>query len=155
MRTAGSSRALATSNYGNDSIVKVDTKSGANARVLVRFALPSIPAGCQVVDAQLRLYAGSYKSGRTLQALRLGAAWTEQGVTWSNQPAPAGAAATAASAGGYVQWSVGAQVQTMYSGANHGFLVRDSAEGGNGIEQGFHSREKGTDNPPRLVITFG
>ncbi len=132
----------------------LDTKAGANARVLVRFALPAIPAGCQVVDAQLRLYASSHKAGRTLQALRLGAGWTEQSVSWSNQPAPTGAAATAPSTGGYVQWSVGSQVQNMY-GANHGFLVRDSTEGGNGIEQGFHSREKGTDNPPQLVIRFG
>jgi large repetitive protein len=43
----------------------------------------------------------------------------------------------------------------MYDGGNNGFLVRDSVEGGKGVEQGFHSREKGTDNPPRLVITFG
>lgn len=42
----------------------------------------------------------------------------------------------------------------MYSGANHGFVIRDSVENGNGVEQGFHSREKGTDNPPQLVITF-
>jgi hypothetical protein len=42
----------------------------------------------------------------------------------------------------------------MYSGANHGFLIRDSVENGNGTEQAFHSREKGTDNPPQLVITF-
>jgi hypothetical protein len=43
----------------------------------------------------------------------------------------------------------------MYSGANHGFLARDSAEGGSGVEQGVHSREKGNDNPPQLVIRFG
>ena len=42
-----------------------------------------------------------------------------------------------------------------YAGSNHGFLVRDSIEGGGGLEQGFHSREKGTDEPPRLVIVFG
>jgi hypothetical protein len=23
------------------------------------------------------------------------------------------------------------------------------------VEQGFNSREKGSDNPPRLVVTFG
>ena len=45
--------------------------------------------------------------------------------------------------------------KAMYSGGNNGFVIRDAAESGGGIEQGFHSREKGTDNPPRLVITFG
>jgi hypothetical protein len=26
---------------------------------------------------------------------------------------------------------------------------------GGGLEQGFHSRQKGTDEPPRLVVAFG
>jgi hypothetical protein len=43
----------------------------------------------------------------------------------------------------------------MYSSGNNGFLVRDSVENGSGVEQGFNSREKGSDNPPRLVVTFG
>jgi hypothetical protein len=46
-------------------------------------------------------------------------------------------------------------VQNLYSDGNHGFLIRDRVENGNGVEQNFHSREKGTDNPPQLVITFG
>jgi large repetitive protein len=145
----------ATSNYGNDSVLKVDTKSGANARLLVRFALPAIPSGCQVVGVNLRLYASSYKEGRTLEALGLAASWTEGAVTWNNQPATTGAAATAASGPGYREWTVTSQVQGMYSGANHGLVVRDRTENGGGIEQGFHSREKGTDNPPQLVVTFG
>ena len=43
----------------------------------------------------------------------------------------------------------------MYAaGANHG-LIRDATENGGGLDQSFNSREKGTDNPPRLVLTFG
>ena len=127
----------ATSNYGNDSILKVDTKSGADARLVIRFALPSLPSGCRVADAKLHLYASSYKTGRTLNALRLGGSWTEGAITWSNQPAATGTAATAPSAGGSVTWTVPSQVQAMYDGGNNGFLVRDHVEGGNGIEQGF------------------
>jgi hypothetical protein len=144
----------ATSNYREDSILKVDSKSGANARALVRFTLPAIPAGCQVVDARLRLYASSYKTGRTIEAVALASAWSESTVTWSNQPTATGPVATVASGSGYREWSVAAQVANMYA-ANNGFLVRDATENGNGIEQGFHSREKGTDNPPQLVVTFG
>jgi hypothetical protein len=136
--------------------VKVDTKAGANARALFRFTLPALPSDCRVSDAKLRLYASSSKPGRTLEAVRLGAAWTESGVTWSSQPAPTGAAASASSpsTSRYVEWNVTSQVESMYSGATHGFLIRDSFENGNGIEQAFHGREKGTDNPPELVITF-
>jgi hypothetical protein len=90
-----------------------------------------------------------------LQALQVAAAWSEGGVTWSNQPGTTGQAATAAAGSGYRVWAVTAQVQSMYAGSNHGFLVRDASEGGGGLEQGFHSREKGTDQPPQLVIAFG
>ena len=144
-------------NYGTDSVLKVDTKSGANARAVVRFNLPEVPAGCQITDAKLRLYATSYKAGRTLQALRLNGPWTETNVTWNNQPTVTGTAAPAASptSNRYVEWGVVSHLQSMYAGSNHGFLVRDSVENGGGLDQAFHSREKGTDNPPRLVITFG
>ena len=73
-------------NYGTDSVLKVDTKSASNARALVRFNLPAIPAGCTVTSAKLRLHASSYKAGRQLRAFRLNAAWTEGGVRWNNQP---------------------------------------------------------------------
>jgi hypothetical protein len=66
-----------------------------------------------------------------------------------------GAAATAKSGFGYREWTVTSQVQAMYApGANNGFLIRDASENGGGLDQGFHSREKGTDNPPQLVISF-
>jgi hypothetical protein len=145
----------AAKNNGGDSVLKVDSKSGGNARALLKFNLPTIPAGCDVVSAKLRLYASSYKEGRTLQAIRLGASWTENGVTWANQPATTGTAATTTSGFGHRDWTVTNQVQAMYApGANHGFLIRDASEGGGGLDQAFHSREKLTDNPPQLVIGF-
>jgi hypothetical protein len=147
-----------TSNFGGDSALKVDSKSGnGNARALVRFALPQIPAGCRVTGATLRLYAASYKAGRTLQAFRLGATFLEGGVNWNSQPATTGTAATApsASSAGYVQWSVTSHAQAMYTGTNTGFLIRDATENGPGMDQSFNSREKGADNPPQLVVTFG
>jgi hypothetical protein len=145
----------ATSNYGSDSAIKVDTKAGANARVLVRFGLPAIPSGCRVVAAKLRMYANSYKTGRTLQAAPLTASWNESSVTWTNQPAAGDPAASVGSGSGYREWDVGQQVSGMYASGNHGFVIRDASEDGQGVEQAFNSREKGTDNPPQLVVTFG
>jgi hypothetical protein len=144
-----------TSNYGNDSVLKVDTKSAANARALVRFTLPTVPDGCGVVDAELRLYASSSKPDRTLEVARVARPWTESSVTWVNQPVTTGSAATAASGEGWLSWKVASQVQGMYAEGNFGFLVKDLVENGVGIEQQFHSREKSPDNPPELVITFG
>jgi hypothetical protein len=147
----------ATNNFGSDSVLKVDSKSGGNARALVRFALPAIPAGCTVKSATLRMYSGSYKEGRTLQVNRLLAAWTEGAVNWNTQPGANGTNvfAQSRSSAGYVEWAVTAHVQAMYTLGNHGFLIRDASENGAGMEQSFNSREKGADNPPQLVITFG
>jgi hypothetical protein len=142
-------------NKGFDSILKVQSKGPSdNFRALVRFTLPAVPAGCSLQSATLRLYAASAAGGRTLQALRLAGSWTEGGVTWSNQPATTGTAATTASGTGYRQWSVTAQVQAMYAGTNNGFLIRDAVENNAGAEQQLHSREKGQ-NTPQLVLTFG
>jgi parallel beta-helix repeat protein len=143
-----------SSNKGSDSILKLMSKSGSNLRALLRFDLPSIPAGCVLDAATLRVYAGSTSSSqRTLQVLRLGGSWTEGGVTWGNAPATTGSAVTTTSGTGYRQWNVAAIVQAMYSsGSNNGFLVRDATENQD-AEQQFYSREKG-ESPPQLVLTF-
>jgi hypothetical protein len=77
-------------------------------------------------------------------------------VTWSNQPAATGpaAATVVADRPGYLEWSVPSQVQSMYTGVNHGFVLRDRIEDQDGIEQVLYSREKG-ESPPQLVISYG
>jgi hypothetical protein len=144
-----------SNNNGSDSNLKVMSKGGANLRALVRFNLPvSLPEGCVVESATLRLYAGSATSGRTLQALQVNGSWTEGGVTWSNQPPTTGAAATTTSGTGYRQWNVTTQLQAQFTaGAHNGFLVRDAVEGQDAGQQ-FHSREKAPDNPPQLVVSY-
>ena len=81
--------------------------------------------------------------------------WTENVITWANQPQTAGnpAAAASGTGKGYREWAVGSQVQAMYSGANYGFLIRDEIEDGSGFEQQFYSRSISTSRP-QLVIRF-
>jgi hypothetical protein len=145
-----------SNNKGADSTLKVQSKGPAdNYRALVRFALPtSVPPGCMIESATLRMYAASSTTGRILQALRIDGVWLEDSVTWDNQPATAGAAATTSSENGYREWEVTVQVQAMYdTDAKHGFLIRDAVEGDSGYEQQFHSREKG-ETPPELVVVY-
>jgi hypothetical protein len=146
-----------SSNKGGDADLKVKAQgSSDNFRAAVRFNPPSLPEGCVVETATLRLRAGSFKSGRTLQALRLDGSWSEGSITWGNQPATTGPAATTASGSNWRQWTVTSQVQAMYAaGAHHGFLVRDATESGSGAEQVFYAREKGGGDRPQLVLTFG
>jgi hypothetical protein len=142
-----------TNNKGSDSILKVQSKGPSdNFRAVVRFALPAIPTGCTVQSATLRLYAASSRPGRTLHALRLASAWTENQVSWVSQLLTTGTPAATTSGLGYREWNVTTQVQAMYEGPNHGFLIRDAVEGQD-AEQQFHSREKG-ETPPQLVVRF-
>ena len=147
------SQSSPANNFGNDATLKVESKAAANQRALLRFALPVVPPGCRLVGARLRLYASSSIEDRTLEALRVASAWTELGVTWGNQPAGTGTAATAVSRLGPLEWDVLGQTLEMYERGNHGFLVRDGSESGLGA-QAFHSREKGDDRPPELVLVF-
>jgi hypothetical protein len=130
----------------------------AQQRALVKFELPVVPARCKLAAASLRLYASSPGAGRTIEALRLGGGWTETGVTWANQPATAGSAATSPSlaAAGWQAWSVTEQVKAMYAGENSGFLVKDSvASGVLPPHQTYQSREGTPDGQdPQLVLTF-
>jgi hypothetical protein len=147
-------QASAGSNFGNDQILKVKRESGKANRALVRFNLPTVPSGCSVTGATLRLYAGSASTGRTLQALRITGTWAENTVRWNTQPATTTPAATTTSASGWNQWTVTAQVQAMYSVANHGFMIRFDSEGNPSAEMQFHARNKGSEHP-ELRITFG
>jgi hypothetical protein len=146
----------AGTNFGTATTLAVRSQSAnRNRRALVRFALPATPANCTLTQARLRLFAATAVAGRTLRALRVNAAWVETGVTWTNQPATTGTGVTTASAAGWREWVVTADVAAQYAGANNGFLVRDNTEGGGGQEQVFHSREQAGGNPPELVVTFG
>jgi hypothetical protein len=145
-----------SNNFGDDSILKVRSQGPSdNFRALVRFELAKLPQGCTVQSATLSLYAASATTGRFLEAQQISGVWLEDAATWSSQPQTMGPGVTISSGSGYREWDVTAQVQAMYdAGANNGFLIRDTSEGGNGFEQQFHSREKG-ENPPSLIITFG
>lgn len=141
--------------HGSDAALTVRSRYGADARALVRFALPPVPQGCTLTGAKLRMYATTYASGRTLRATPLGAAWDERTVSWSSQPASTGTAASTSARAGWVEWTVTGQVGAMYSGRNNGFQVRDASESGSGATQRFDSRENISTRGPQLVVTFG
>ena len=145
-----------TANKGDDSSLKVQSKSGNDAfRATVRFALPSVPAGCELESAELRLYAESAKPDRTIQVQRAATTWGEVTVNWPNQPARVGPVASTSSGSnpGWRSWAVTQQVAEMYAtSAPHGFVVFDQVENQD-AEQVYRSRESGS-NRPTLVVTF-
>lgn len=126
---------------------------GARRQTLVRFALPALGL-CSVTEAKLRLYVAANSNSMAIEALRANASWSETS-TWP-PPATTGAAVsiTSGTAAGWREWTVTSQVTGMYSGTNHGFLVRDNV----GLsllapEQVFNSRTA-AGNQPELVLTL-
>ncbi len=144
---------------GSDSYVVVTSQAGSARRVYVRFdPLPTIPSGCTVTTATLRLFAESQVAGRTLGAYRADpsvAAWTEAALNWNNKPAALGTAVTAVTPNSdqYVSWTVTALVAELYALGNNGFVVRDQDETGGGAWQQFNSRSVAT-NKPQLYVAW-
>jgi hypothetical protein len=115
-------------NFGSaQSLVVASRAKGRNQRALLRFALPSIPAGCSLRSATLTVTAKE-ASRRRLVVARAGRSWNERSVTWANAPAPVGTTAVATVGGSRVSWTVTSLVAAMQSGGNDGFVVRDAAE---------------------------
>ena len=152
-----------TTTYGSSTETGVGSASGANGRVLLRFALPTPQPRCVVTAATLRLHAHSPAPGRTINALRVdpaAPAWSEAGTHWNNQPAslPATAVGSASrTTAGWQEWTVTSMVTSFYAGTNSGFLLRDSAESsGTAQWQLYGAREYGTTaQRPELVLTWG
>jgi large repetitive protein len=143
-----------TANKGDDSALKVRSKGPSdNFRTLVRLPLPAMPDGCAVDTATLSLYSSGAAASRTLHALSIAAAWSENTVTWSNQPRTTGLPAATPAGEGFRHWNVKAQVQEMYdTGVSHGFLIRDATEGAD-AEQSFSTRDD-EEGAPRLALRF-
>jgi hypothetical protein len=145
------------SNFGTSSDLFVRSASGnSNRRTLVRFSLPTIPAGCNLAGATLRLYSTSAINGRTIDLYRAATAWTENAVTWNNAPATAGMATSRASGTGVNVWDATAQVQAMYAGTNNGFVVRDQTESsGSNPQQAYQAREQTPNTQdPELQVSW-
>lgn len=145
-------------NAGAEADLFVTSRNGQrNERSLIYFPLPNLPNGCSVTSATLRVYNKGPVGGRTIQALQLTANWTETGVTWNNQPATTGAAATSnsPSSASWQTWTVTGQVQSMYSTANHGLLLRDATEGSTASPQQNYTSREDSPNDPELVVNWG
>ena len=133
----------------------------ATERSLLLFDLSVIPIGANVSLAQLTLCATSIApgaEGRTHDINRVSSAWTEAGVTWSNQPSGNIGNATQftvpASAGCFsVNVTPPLQALAM-GGPNYGFRITDQDEGTALLVQ-YATREHPLPGfQPTLNVTF-
>ncbi len=158
---------LAGINFGTGTTLLVSPDSTITERTFLRFDLascsPAIPAGAIIQSASLRLTVAVLTTAtRTMELRAATAAWTETGVTWTNQPA-ASASVTASTsvptgttAGTVVTWSATSDVQSFVTGvsSNLGWRLADSAEGVLlGPTLSLSSREAAS-GQPQLVVTY-
>jgi hypothetical protein len=152
------------SNFGGSPDLWVRSSALGDRRSFVRFDLSGcgIPASARVTGATFSLFMSQApSSSRSYEARRVSAAWVESTVTWSNQPAVAGAATattTGTTAGVTLSWPVTSDVQSFVAGSatNNGWRVADSSEGAlSAVSSVFGSRERATAGErPTLVVTY-
>src|SRR4051812_1685242 len=76
-------------NYGDKSTLDIQSARTS----LISFDLTPLPSGAGVARATLRLYVTSVNAAGSFNVFPLTSAWTENGITFSNQPTPGALAA--------------------------------------------------------------
>ncbi|NOZ51489.1 MAG: DNRLRE domain-containing protein, partial [Chloroflexi bacterium] len=123
---------------------------------LVRFNLPTLPAGAVIdyAELQLNLQTRYGKSTEKILAYQITSNWGEGSVNWSNRPALGGIASSTpvGTAQKYYVWDVTALVGQWYEGdaVNYGIAIRKQYVTTEGFT--FSSRETAQD--PKLIIYY-
>ena len=143
---------------GDDYYNIVGSQSGVDYRAFFRFSLPSIPSGCVLASATLRLYTDGPDANRILGVYRgdpTDPLWTETNLSWNSQPEHVGtpATATTVASNGYLSWNVTTLTRDIYASIDNGYVVRDEAEDdASGYRQQYIHRGGGF--PPRLDLVW-
>jgi len=171
-----------TTNNGGYAWPHVQSNSGGNERMILKFDISSIPAGSTVIGATLKLKTDYLENslGRTHQAYRLTQtdwvegtgsytpelsgtccwtyqqyatlAWTSAGGTYTTD---GGASATVLAAGNWMEWTVTDQVQyACTNDIDAHFLIRDGTENGSAHLVMYKGESTGVTNAPKLEVTY-
>lgn len=134
--------------------------SKANARVLIWFNLPSLPAHAIVDSSLLAMHTNSWYGTNTIntQVFRITGNWTQGNYepTWNNHPpvdwGTVWNSTDLAKNKEYKYWNITNLVRSWYSGTpNYGMVVRANPENANGFS--FYAHEN-LSNIPQLIIDF-
>ncbi|TKJ18462.1 DNRLRE domain-containing protein [Blastococcus sp. CCUG 61487] len=151
-------QAQPTTSFGTQAYLGTASGGTENGHTFLRFSVATrapLPRHCTVTSAVLTVQATNPVAGRTLEVHRADRAWTTA-LTWNTpgRPQPTGTPATTASrsTAGPQTWDVTTLTQELYTGPDHGFLLKDAPDGTT-VYQLWASLESAS--PPRLAITWG
>lgn len=148
-------------NFSGAGELVVRSSMSSNARSLLQFPLPAIPAGCTLTAATLSLNAVAEEAGRTYEIVRAGDAFDVTTVTWDSQPSATGTAASTVTDGvpGATEFDATEPVRELYAGGNHGLVLRDRNErvpaagkDGPGRSESTYGSEQAPPGEPRLTV---
>ncbi|MBN2005011.1 MAG: DNRLRE domain-containing protein [Anaerolineae bacterium] len=144
-------------NYGTNagmSVGKVTIPSSGDLRSLVAFDIGGLPTDAIILTATLELYQTSGASF-DIKAQALTGAWSENAVTWDNQPAftTTNEIVEGSAVAGWRRWNLTPMVRQWHAGTLDNQGVRLIFNFGVTGLRGFSSREAAT-NPPRLVVEY-
>ncbi|WP_051969696.1 DNRLRE domain-containing protein [Kitasatospora azatica] len=161
----------ATTNYSTSWRLTVGTTTTGAARALIKFPMPSVPAGSTINSADLKLYydqtVTTGSNNVPMQALQANASWSPTTATWSNASSIGGPVAgtsqmNANQVGVWDDFPVTSAVQNWISGsaANNGFVLRATNEtplgqGGPRFEGSIYAYGGEVVNYPKLTISYG
>ncbi|MGD9030735.1 MAG: DNRLRE domain-containing protein, partial [Anaerolineae bacterium] len=135
---------------------------GQIVRSLVRFDTASLPSEQEITTATLRLHLISSwdypDTSRTITTYRAASTWSEDGVTWNNQPGSQeayGANSIVSGAWGWYEFDVTDLVVAWVEGTypNHGIIVRGPEVSGEDASwRAFGTQE--SDHVPELIMDY-
>jgi hypothetical protein len=145
------------------------TPDGETTRGLIRFNVPTIPAGNEVISATLRLYHQEswdfIDTFDTITAYGVGQSWQESIVTWNNAPPVGGAYGSVEVPQSPIHAWYELDITELAEGwirgsiPNYGVYVRgEEAAGLDSSWRSFSSRESEANQSgfaPQLVIAYG
>jgi hypothetical protein len=140
--------------------LNVSSGVGLHAHTYLRFTLPALQPHCTITAATLRLHATSSQGPGTIDVHRASTTWASATATWNmaSRPAPAGTRVGGPAGGtGWHEWTVTTLVHELYTGPDHGFLLKDRADNANPTRATvYESLDSATvANRPQLVLTWG
>lgn len=168
---------LANSSFNTTSVIYTGYhKSGCfNAsqtlginRGLIKFNIPSTPAGATIANATLNVHLAAVcwlqNGSRSIRAIRLNENWTASNVTWNNQPGRAGSASGSLSIlvspnvnFDWYSMDITGLVQSWSNGStpNRGLMLRSPEDGDDSFAWIlFGSEDNSNGIAPYLTITY-